>query len=102
MTLSIMAFSIMTLSIMAFSIITFTIEGLFVTLSINDNWHNNALNVVMLNIVMLNVVILNIVMVSVVVPLERLARDKRSSLFLPFVGDEERESFHQMNVTLLG
>jgi hypothetical protein len=60
------------------------------------------MNVVILNVVMLNVVILNIIMGSVMVPLERLARDKPSSLFLPFVGDEERESFHQMNVTLLG
>jgi hypothetical protein len=67
-----------TLSITTLSITTLNIRGLFVTLSINDNQHNNALQSgapkcrvlfsIMPSDITLNVVKLNVVMLSVVAP----------------------------------
>jgi hypothetical protein len=61
----------MTLCITTFSITTFSIRGLFATLSINDNQHNNTTtmpSVIMVSVIMLSVVMLNVAMLCVVVP----------------------------------
>jgi hypothetical protein len=68
---------------MTFSIMTLSIKGLFVTLSINVNQHNNTLYrvplcyyyaecrnlfIVMLNVIVLCAVMLNVIMLSVMAP----------------------------------
>ncbi len=66
----------MTLRIKTLSVMALTTKGLFVTLSINNTHHNNALPlcwfrivfIVMRNI-MMSVYMLNVVMLSVIVPL---------------------------------
>ncbi len=52
-TFSIMTLSIMTLSITTFSIMTLSIKGLFITININNNQHNNTS--IMLGVFMLSV-----------------------------------------------